>query len=346
MWTLLNTMMQGQSTRDQVRKLLSINEGQKYLLKRMIQLSKGPRELLSDPTNIPNTISLNYVPVPTGFVALERVWRRNGTNYTMLGPESVITYDDLLLRLGEIFFQTANTGAFNLAGLKEPNLYLDTHFANTFTTSETITGATSGATGTVTSVSGTTLTYASVAGSFSNAEVIEGTTSGTQATISSVAATTMTIAITGGTKEIKISYWKLPTAMVNYDSLAITSPSGSFTVGETITGGTSNASGTLYLDNTTTLFLQNIVGTFSSSETVTGSSSAETATTTALISPKPQTLDYNDNHELLVAQAAVVMWHKFKNSAQIAEESEILDNLIEQNSDVEIGRESASWSLA
>jgi len=345
-WTLFNTMIQASTTRDVSRKMLAINQAQTFLLQRMIEIARGPRELLSDPTNVSNTISLNYVALPTDFRSLERVWRRNGSNFSLLSPDAIVEYDDLIIRSGETFFQTTNTGQFTICAVKEPNLYFDTHFNNTFTTSETITGATSGATGTVSSVSGTTLTYTSVSGSFSNGEVIEGSTSGTQATISSVAATTMTIAITGGTKEVKISYWKKPTTLVNYDSLPFTGASGPFTLGETITGSTSSAAGTLYQENATTLFLQDVTGTFSSSETITGSSSTETATTNGSITEKPQVLDYNDNHELLITQAAVVMWHKFKNSSQVAEESEILDNLIMQNRDVESGREISAWSMS
>lgn len=56
-------------------------------------------------------------------------------------------------------------------------------------------------------------------------------------------------------------------------------PSAAFTLGETITGGTSGATATIYrFDGTGQFYLTNITGAFVSAETVTGGTSASTAT--------------------------------------------------------------------
>ncbi len=138
----------------------------------------------------------------------------------------------------------------------------------------------------------------------------------------------------------------MPTELVYYDSLPITGASGTFTSGETITGGTSSATGTLYADNGTTLFLQDVNGTFTDTETISGSSSGETATVNGSITERVQSLEWADRHLFLAAQAATVFWHKFKNNSQVATESALLDNLIQQNGIIEDGREQANWSLA
>jgi uncharacterized membrane protein len=347
-WTLFNHLIQSSNSSDIERKILALNQGQRYLLQRMIELCKGPNELLSNPTNLSNTNSQNYASLPSDFLALERVFRRNGAYFQFIGKNAVIEYDELLTRNGENFFITTNTGSFVNCAVKEPYLYTDTHFNNLFTTSETITGATSGATGTVTSVSGTTLTYASVSGSFSNGEVIEGSTSGTQATISSVAATTMTISITGGTKELKINYWKTPTALVAYDRLTIDNISGTFQAEEIVTGAVSSSSATIYAvgDTYLDLYTLNRTGDFSDDEEISGSTSLATADVNGAISEKPQVSDWQSKHDFLVAQAGKIIWLKFKNSDEVEAESIILDGLIYQLGGIEKGTERTNWSLS
>ncbi len=60
---------------------------------------------------------------------------------------------------------------------------------------------------------------------------------------------------------------------LNYDNLA----GGPFTVGETVTGGTSGATGEVVDDSDPTLTLRNIVGEFENDEVLTGGTSAATA---------------------------------------------------------------------
>ncbi len=86
---------------------------------------------------------------------------------------------------------------------------------------------------------------------------------------------------------------------INYSSI-----SGAFTYLETVTGGTSGATGVFIRQTTTsgsgTMTLGNVVGTFQSGETITGSSSGRTATTSstmtgAYTTPKAfiQSSEYN-----------------------------------------------------
>lgn len=61
-------------------------------------------------------------------------------------------------------------------------------------------------------------------------------------------------------------------------SLAYTSGSGPFTVGETVTGGTSGSTGTVWGDTGSVLYLRDISADFTPAETITGGTSTETAT--------------------------------------------------------------------
>jgi hypothetical protein len=70
--------------------------------------------------------------------------------------------------------------------------------------------------------------------------------------------------------------------VVDTRTLTLTSISGTFTVNETVTGGTSAATGTVLKVNLNNIVIRGLTGTFSSSETITGGSSSATATTTSV----------------------------------------------------------------
>lgn len=107
--------------------------------------------------------------------------------------------------------------------------------------------------------------------------------------------------------------------------LPISSPSGTFAVGEIITGGTSSAYGTLVRATDTVLELRDVDGTFEAAETVTGGTSTETATvgndpmddetreyrpTSALADMKSSTIYYYADairHKLLGCEGNLVM---------------------------------------
>lgn len=63
-------------------------------------------------------------------------------------------------------------------------------------------------------------------------------------------------------------------------------PTGSFTIGETITGGTSGATAIIYsFEGTGNFYLTNISGTFVVAETITGGTSGATASVTSSVKP-------------------------------------------------------------
>lgn len=71
---------------------------------------------------------------------------------------------------------------------------------------------------------------------------------------------------------------RITTGSTGYKIIAYTSPSATFSTGETVTGGTSGATGTVVNDTGSYLILNNIVGTFQNAETLTGGTSGTTAT--------------------------------------------------------------------
>jgi len=117
------------------------------------------------------------------------------------------------------------------------------------------------------------------------------------------------------------------TGFDSYNStLGITGVSGAFTVGETITGGTSGATAVYVSDDGTTMNLTSVSETFQSGETITGGTSGETATTTgadvsvgagasAEIVEVATTYSVTDIFEINHAQSADVLYLAHKDHA-------------------------------
>ena len=70
--------------------------------------------------------------------------------------------------------------------------------------------------------------------------------------------------------------------VVDTRTLTFSAVTGTFTVNETVTGGTSTATGTVLKVNLGSIVVRQLTGTFANAETVTGGSSAATATTSAV----------------------------------------------------------------
>ena len=109
-------------------------------------------------------------------------------------------------------------------------------------------------------------------------------------------------------------------------TLGITGASGAFTVGETITGGTSGATAVYVSDDGTTMNLTSVSEIFQSGETITGGTSGETATTTgadvsvgagasAEIVEVATTYSVTDIFEINHAQSADVLYMAHKDHA-------------------------------
>ena len=154
----------------------------------------------------------------------------------------------------------------------------------------------------------------------------------------------MTIAITGGTKEIKISYIKYPSDVVYYDSVSITGITGTFTAGEIVTGGTSNATATVYEVGADYLYLTSRDGVFQDAETITGATSGATATQSGSISTLPQVLTWTTKYKYLLSEACALIWKRMKGANDVAETSQVVDNLIDMLSELNRGREETEWS--
>lgn len=65
--------------------------------------------------------------------------------------------------------------------------------------------------------------------------------------------------------------------------LSMESLTANFTVGETVTGETSSATGVVYRNDSSKVFVHSISGTFEAAETITGGTSSATATTTSVL---------------------------------------------------------------
>lgn len=127
----------------------------------------------------------------------------------------------------------------------------------TFEVGETITGETSGATGVLESATATSLTLTDVVGTFSDEM------------------------ITGETSEAYAWTYDASTELTIYDQI------GTFEVGETVVGATSEATGTLEVATATILTLSDVTGTFSEDEKVTGQTSDAYAFTSEVVWESP-----------------------------------------------------------
>lgn len=350
-WEMYIHALQSNSSTDIAGKMRALNLAQRYLVERMFFKGRIPPEFQIT-ANMENTIDLNYVTLPSLFLSLHRAWYRSETSYLNFGQHSNITIDDLQDRIGQSFFDTSDTGTPSLIATKRPYLYFDKHFDNEYIADETITGKTSGATATVDSVSGTTLTYTLVGVTpFTDGEVIEGTDSGTLANVSANVDPTMTIAITGGTKDIKIKYNKLPTDIVAYGQLDVTIVSGNFTIGEWIVGTDSSAIAQLKaatygaLTSNLYLFSDGYEGVFAEGELVTGQTSGETATVSTALAEKVQELEWHETYRFLLIEAAVLLWQHLDGTNEAEARSDIVDNLIDQFEAIENNSATSAWGF-
>ena len=157
--------------------------------------------------------------------------------------------------------------------------------AASFDVGNFVRGVTSGAYGEILSIDTAatpdTITLGNVVGAseFTNGETVNETTNGLA---SGDTATTTTLTaphktnVVSGYNDIKI--WFVNGTITHG---AITG--GPYVEGETITGGTSAATGVMLLDSAGTMTLGNVVGTFASGETITGGTSSATATSTSTL---------------------------------------------------------------
>ena len=341
-WPLFNSLIQSDLTTD-TRKEIAINVAMTYLVKRMIELGKSPDDFVSDPTNLSNTGTVNYLSLPSDFLALHRVWRREGDRFIPLGVMSIMTYPELLDRVGENFFDPTDTASPLYAAIKEPYIYLDRYIKNTFWGTEVLTDLTSLATTTVTDQSSdTTITVASTTG-FVAGHVISGGTSGVTATIVSVDSTTsMTITVIGGSKEIKITYFKSPYSITVYDTMATSSESGAFTVGETIYGAMSGATATIIALGVHALNIVITSGDFQVGETITGETSSKTATA-GVITLKPTSIPYSVKYKEILSECSALWWFHQKGSSEVEARSAIVDNMIKMLSVVNQQEAQTQW---
>jgi hypothetical protein len=127
-YILMNYVLRGTTATNIDKKISAINEGYKYLQQRMIEKGKGIEELLSTPTNIATTISINYVSLPTDFISLKEMFYQSGTNYIGFGLDASKTYRDLILQTGDRFFDTTDVGVPSMYSVKKPYIYFDHHF--------------------------------------------------------------------------------------------------------------------------------------------------------------------------------------------------------------------------
>lgn len=137
--------------------------------------------------------------------------------------------------------------------------------------------------------------------------------------------------ITGDSAGLKIAYYKLPETIDFYDKIPIASVSGTFQVGETILGSSSQSTAIIKTVSPTYLYVYSdtINGQFSQSETITGQTSSVTASTNGAIIEKAQTLSIGLEYKNMLAQAVAMMYFKMRGILEEAEAAErTLDGMI------------------
>lgn len=135
---------------------------------------------------------------------------------------------------------------------------------------------------------------------------------------------------TTGTDTVRIWYYNYPDTVFAYDTIAINTLSADFAVGETVNGGTSNASGTVVSNTSTLLTLKSetVKGTFQNGETITGDESGSTAKIDGTINKKFQTLELGYKYRLALATAGATIFLYMDGAVEVAEKDAVLDKLI------------------
>lgn len=268
-----NNIVKGRTENDDLdRKMRAVNQGNEYLIERMLFLGQPPYEYLTEPTNLATTTALNYATLPTDYFRINDVWRKDGSRFYKLSKESILTYEELKRLKDDLFFDITDTGDVQACAAKgEERLYFDRFFSST------------------------------------------------------------------ESDRIKIDYFKRPDTVTAYDQISFTGLSGTFVVGETVTGGTSSASAEITTVNASSLFVssEGRTGSFIGGETLTGSTSSATATADGDLVEKPQTLEWSNSRIKLVSHAWAVMYLELISSSELPEKSDILDALILQASDIQ-----------
>lgn len=123
---------------------------------------------------------------------------------------------------------------------------------------------------------------------------------------------------------IKISYWKMPNPVVFYDQINIEDVTGTFEVGEIITGSESTTTATVYQVDDDFLYLVSspASASFAISEIITGGTSGATATVTASVLPKVEVLELGSEYLQLLAMAVAINYYAMRG---LYEEAQALD---------------------
>lgn len=103
---------------------------------------------------------------------------------------------------------------------------------------------------------------------------------------------------------------------------AISSIVGTFSVGETVTGGTSGATGTVFSFTANEMTIINVTGTFQNAETITGGTSGATATTGSLTVPNFLVQLFKSNQDINTPPNPALPISATNQYAQIAYQDE------------------------
>lgn len=286
-WELMNEIIRANATvgasAEINKKMLAINQGYKYLAQRMIQKGKALQELQAAPSNLVTTISTNKVDLPSDFSRLVSLWQASssgGSSYFQLGENQILSYAVLLENTGERFFQSTDIGLAQYAAVKEPYIYFDRYFD------------------------------------------------------------------ASGTTDVKIQYDANPATLVAYDRINLTSIVGTFVVGEIVTGSSTSETATVYAVGATYIdvYTYNRSGSFAGTETITGGTSSATGSY-ASMTEKPQALEVSDKYDMLVANAGALTYLYMNDEIELDAKNETLDGLINMVQVINKNTESHSFGI-
>ena len=140
-----------------------------------------------------------------------------------------------------------------------------------------------------------------------------------------------------GTDDVRLDYHKLPADVFAFERLNFTGLSGTFVVGEIVTGGTSLSIATIRTVGATFLEVNTSgrTGIFLAGETLTGGTSGATAIQSGDMEEKAQVLEWSKDFTLLLATAIATQYFYFIGSSEAVEKSQVVDALIKQKTTVQ-----------
>lgn len=360
-WPSFNKQIQASSeTTDLATKMDAVNFASGFLLKRWTMIAGidlVPKEFLHEPVNIANTARSNQITLPSDFLRLDNLWFKQG-----LAATDTITYKTLtgagVPIVGDVITGSSQSFTATVTGVDLTALELKVSFASLtkyFVLNETLTPASGLWSAIVASDCAPVYQICTKESALPWNDFVRKNSSNmfspgqTGSGVAFFSVNKPSIYLdrylsTASNNILKISYWKIPAKIYNYDKLTITTPA-SFSVGETVTGSISLASGIVTEIGSTYISINGTSKSksFGVGDLITGLNGG--TDTITVLTEKYQTLEWPDTLSDIFIQACKFCYYDIRNMDEAVGQSAFLDNMIKLEAGATTGSTKSRWGF-